>query len=84
MPEIIEPEFVEPNTSTFTAAQKREYLHALERSIATGVDYVSMDGNQTKFRSLSDMERIADRLSRQLKIGAKKRRQTTYFRRERP
>jgi hypothetical protein len=83
MPEIIQPTIVEPNIEVFSAAEKRGYLAALERAIATGVDYVSMDGNQTKFQSLSNMLRIRDLLRKELGIGKAKRSRVTRARMER-
>ena len=77
------PEIIEPNIEFFTAADKRGYLAALERSILTGVDYVSYNGDQTKFRSLSDMLRIKDLLRKELGIGKAKRSRVTRARMER-
>lgn len=75
---------VEPNTDIFTAAEKRGYLAALERAIATGVDYVSYNGDQTKFRSLDNMLRTRDLLKKELGIGKAKRSRVTRSRFVRP
>lgn len=75
---------VEPNTDVFSAAEKRGYLAALERAISTGVDYVSYNGDQSKFRSLNDMLRTRDLLKKELGIGKAKRSRVTRARMVRP
>jgi hypothetical protein len=45
-----------------TAAEKRSYLRQLREAMYRGVDYVSYNGDQIKYRSLSDMQRIEAKL----------------------
>lgn len=72
MPEIIEPRIIEPNVEEITPGERRGYLAALQRAYWTGVDYVSYNGDQTKFRSRLDMKIMIQELK--LEIGVTKRR----------
>lgn len=56
-----------------TAAQKRAYLAQLESAIMRGVEYVSYDGNQIKYRSFSDMIAIRDWLRAELGLPSARR-----------
>lgn len=83
MPEIIEPRVIEPNIDEITPAERRGYLAALQRAYYTGVDYVSFNGDQTKFRSRLDMKIMIQELK--VDIGVtKKRSRITRARMVRP
>ncbi|WP_173403779.1 hypothetical protein FLP41_15175 [Paracoccus marcusii] len=79
MPEIIDPRIIEPNVEEITPGERRGYLAALQRAYWTGVDYVSYNGDQTKFRSRLDMKMMIREL--QMELGSIKRRsRVTYAR----
>lgn len=44
--------------SSLTVEKRQEYYLAIEEAIVRGVDYVSFNGQQVKFRTLDEMFRI--------------------------
>lgn len=53
-----------------TPAEKRAYLAQLDAAIYRGVDYVSYNGDQIKYRSLDDMLQIKAMLEAELGVKA--------------